>query len=133
MVSSFVVATLPRLPELVLALGGLVLALSGRFRTSNRGLASLGWVLAVANVVVSLIGLLVIYLVIYRTRGNYHYLALNTVTNLVAMALTLGTWACFLVVLLREPATVASDARYPYPPPGGTDPRDPSRSAPPQQ
>jgi hypothetical protein len=132
-VSSFVVATLPRLPELVLALVGLVLALSGRFRTSIRGLATLGWVLAVANVVVSLIGLLVVYLVIYRTRGNYHYLALNTVTNLLAMALTLGTWACFLVVLLRESSTVASDAGRPYPAYDATDTPDPGRSGPPRQ
>jgi hypothetical protein len=132
-VTSYVLASLPRLPELVVAVVGLVIAFAGRFRTSRAGLATLGWVFAVANVVFSLAGLLVVYLVIYRTRGDYHYLALNAVTDLVAMALTLGTWACFLVVLLREPAAVASDPGRPYPPYGEIDPRDTGRSGPPPQ
>jgi hypothetical protein len=136
-VTSYVLASLPRLPELVLALIGLVLALSGRFRTSTRGLATLGWVFAVANVVFSLAGLLVVYLVIYRTRGDYHYLALNAVTNIVAMVLTLGTWACFLVVLLREPASTPvhpTPPGYPAPPgyPGRPAPQDSRQPDPPR-
>lgn len=125
MVSSFVFATLPRVPELLVALVGLVIAIAGGFRTSRAGLATIGWVLAVANVVCSLIGLLVVYVVIYRTDGDYGLLALNALTNLVAVILTLGTWACFLVALLQEPVAVPTRPGDAYQPPRTTGPPGP--------
>lgn len=109
MVTSFVLSSLRHLPELIIAVVGLVIAASGRFRTSHAGVATRGWILALANVVCSLLGLLIFYTVTYRTDGYYGVLPLNVVTDLVAAVLTLGTWVCFLVALLRKP-TVAPPA-----------------------